>query len=549
MHNPNPPAAQMPQRGLAYKWKVLISVIFGIFMVILDGTVVNVALQTLREEFNVSLADAQWIISIYILALGVTTPLSGFLADRFGIKRVYITGLALFVCGSLLCGLAPTLGLLIAARVLQGIGGGLAQPLGPALLYRAFAPQEQGVALGYFGIALVVAPALGPIVGGLLVQDGLWRAIFFINVPIGIVGVALATRFLRHQPPERRPTLDPLGIATSVVAFGALLYAASNAADLGWTSSTILIWFAIGVLSLLAFVAVELFVAREPLLDLRLFRSRQFALATVVGYVTVLGLFGAEFMMPLYLQVLRGRTPLETGLLLLPLAITSGVTMPLAGRIYDRIGPRALVTLGFGLLLINTWQLAQIQALTPTATIMGLLALRGVAIGLIVQTTFTTALGAVPLPLLPRGSALVNSTRFVVQSIGVAVLASVLVSTLSPATQAFENQAQAQLAGQSSAAITTTQFGLCETPGVPPSVNLPPAARQAPPAAQAQITAAVERACQENLVGFERAYKLTFYVALIALVLAVFLPGWPLKWAGRGAASAGLAQKTPSAVP
>jgi DHA2 family multidrug resistance protein len=549
MNNPTTRAGWAPQRGLAYKWKVLIAVIFGIFMVILDGTVVNVALQTLREEFNVALADAQWIISIYILALGVTTPLSGFLADRFGIKQVYIAGQALFVCGSLLCGLAPTLALLIAARVIQGIGGGLAQPLGPALLYRAFPPEEQGVALGYFGIALVVAPALGPILGGLLVQHGLWRAIFFINVPIGIVGVGLATRFLRRQPPERRPTLDPLGIATAVLAFGALLYAASNAANLGWTSSTIVIWFAVGVLSLLAFIAVELFVAKEPLLELRLFRSRQFALATVVGYVTVLGLFGAEFLMPLYLQALRGRTPLETGLLLLPLALTSGVTLPLAGRIYDRIGPRALVTLGFGLLLINTWQLAQIQALTPLATIMELLALRGVAIGLIVQTTFTTALGAVPLPLLPRGSALVNSTRFVVQSIGVAVLATVLVSAISPATQAFEDQAQAQLTAQGAAAIAAAPFGLCETPGVPPSFNIPPVARQTPPAAQAQSMAAVERACQENLAGFERAYKLTFYAALIALALAVFLPGWPLKWAGRGAAAAALAQKTPSPAP
>jgi multidrug resistance protein len=257
VNNPNPLVGRTLERRLAYKWKVLISVVFGIFMVILDGTVVNVALQTLREEFNVSLADAQWIISIYILALGVTTPLSGFLADRFGIKKVYIAGLALFVCGSLLCGLAPTLGLLIAARVLQGIGGGLAQPLGPALLYRAFPPQEQGVALGYFGIALVVAPAFGPVLGGLLVQHGLWRAIFFINVPIGIIGVALATRFLRHQPPERRPTLDPLGIATAVLAFGALLYAASNAADLGWAAAT-------GTLAPLAWVLFAIIVAWTP---------------------------------------------------------------------------------------------------------------------------------------------------------------------------------------------------------------------------------------------------------------------------------------------
>jgi EmrB/QacA subfamily drug resistance transporter len=182
--------------GLEQKWKVLISVMFGVFMVILDSTVVNIAFPTLRREFGASLADAQWVLSIYVLALGVTTPVSGYLADRFGIKRVYVLGIGIFAFGSLLCGLSPSLGLLIVARALQGFGGGIALPLGPAQLYRAFPPKEQGTALGIFGIALVVAPALGPILGGWLVDLNIWRAIFFINVPIGILGVFLGSRFL-----------------------------------------------------------------------------------------------------------------------------------------------------------------------------------------------------------------------------------------------------------------------------------------------------------------------------------------------------------------
>src|SRR5438874_330082 len=210
-------------------------------MIILDSTVVNVAFQTLRREFGAALTSAQWVISLYLLALGITTPLSGFLGDRFGIKRIYILGLTFFVVGSLLCGLAPTLLLLIIARAIQGIGGGMAQPLGPALLYRAFPPKEQGTALGFFGIALVVAPALG------------------------------------------------------------------------------------------------------PMLNLRLFQNRTFLNATVVGYVTVLALFGAEFLMPVYLQALRGRTALQTGLILLALAVTAGIAMPVSGRIYDKVGPRPLV--------------------------------------------------------------------------------------------------------------------------------------------------------------------------------------------------------------
>lgn len=517
------------ERGLAYKWKVLISIIFGIFMIILDSTVVNVALQRLRGEFGVSLSQVQWVISAYVLALGIATPLSGYLADRFGIRRMYLSGLALFTLGSVLCGLAPSFELLVAARVLQGLGGGMAQPLGPALLYSTFPPSEQGTALGFFGIALVVAPALGPILGGALVQADLWRGIFFINLPIGLLGLFLAGRFLRERTAARPPRLDLLGALLSVVAFGALLYGASTAGSAGWGAPDVRAAFAIGALGMAAFVFVELFVAKEPLLELRLFRSARFSLASVLGWVTVMALFGAEFLMPLYQQVLRGRSALETGLLLLPLAVAAGIVTPIAGRIYDRVGPRPLVTLGFLLLLVNTWQLRQISALTPERDIALLLALRGTAFGLVVQTTFTTALGAVPIPLLQRGSALVNGMRSIVQAISVALLSTVLSGALSPATLQLQAQAQAiEPAGG------TASFGLCETPGAPADQNLPPQARQAPPAARAQIEAGVAQACQEYLQGFRDTYTLTFGFALLALLLGLFMPGWPFGWAGRG---------------
>jgi DHA2 family multidrug resistance protein len=525
--------------GLEYKWKVLISVIFGIFMIILDSTVVNVAFQTLRREFGAPLNDAQWVLSIYVLALGITTPLSGFLADRFGLKQVYIAGLALFTLSSVLCGLAPSLIWLVAARALQGIGGGMAQPLGPALLYRTFPPSEQGMALGFFGIALVAAPALGPLLGGLLVDADLWRWIFFINLPIGMLGVTLANIFLRNEKRDRKPALDPLGLVLSVIGFGAVLFGATRAADLGWGSPTVLTAFGVGVAALVAFAAVELFVASEPLLELRLFGNKTFLTASLIGYVSVLALFGAEFLMPVYLQALRGRTAFETGLLLLPLAFASGIAAPLAGRLYDRIGPRPLVVTGFALLVINTWQLAQIKGDTSIWFIGMLLALRGLALGLTIQTTFATALGSVPLRQLPRGSSLINGTRFVVQSLGVAILATVLASALSPAVKAQGDQAQASADAASTG--SRERFGLCETPGVATGENIPPAARaelerlpaQAQAQARTEIIGGIETACAENLVGFERTYQVTFYAALLALTISLFLPGWPGAWAGR----------------
>ena len=496
-------------------------------MVILDTTVVNVAFQTLRSEFGASLNDSQWIISVYVLALGISTPLAGYLADRFGIKQIYLTGLSVFALGSLVCGFSPSLGVLIAARALQGIGGGIALPLGTALLLRTFPPAEQGVALGVFGVAALVAPAVGPILGGFLVDQNLWRFIFFINPPIGVLGIFLGSRFLPNIQVTRKPSFDFLGLVTEVIGFGSVLYAASIAASQGWTSPSVLVWFGVGAAGLVAFALVELFVAKEPLLDLRQFRSRTFLNASVLGYVSVVALFGAEFLMPVYLQALRGKTALQTGLILLPLALTGGVSAIIAGRLYDKIGPRMLLGFGYLVLIVNTWQLSQLKGDTSQTWIMLLLALRGLALGFTVQTTFVTALSVVPVRAIARGSALVNATRQVVQSIGVAVLATVLASTLTPQITAMQQQfldAPRQV-GQAPIAV-------CAAPAAN-SGGVSVAAAGAQGAIPPQALQMIAEACKENIAGFEKAYTITFYAAIVALVLGLMLPGWPAPWAGR----------------
>jgi EmrB/QacA subfamily drug resistance transporter len=523
-------------RGLEQKWKILITLIFGIFMIILDSTIVNIAFPTLRLAYGASLANAQWVISIYVLALGISTPVSGFLGDRFDIKRVYLFGLAVFTLGSFLCGLAPNLGLLIVFRALQGIGGGISQPLGAAQLYRAFPPKEQGVAFGIFGIALVVAPALGPILGGWLVGINLWRAIFFVNVPIGIVGVSLGTRFLVDYKTGRRPLFDPLGLLTALIGFGAVLYAASIAENYGWTGLVTILVLVLGMAVLVLHAFYELRIAKEPMTTLRLFLNPTFLTASLVGYVATLALFGAEFLMPLYLQSFRGRTALEAGFILLGVAATSAFATPLAGRLFDKIGPRTIMVVGFIILCINTWQLSLLTATTSIPFIFFLLALRGLAVGMTLQTSYVTALGSVPLDLLPRGSSLLNSTRFVVQAISVATLATILVGFISPSIKSQMDQLQ------ESQTSLTTPFGVCETPGVSAENNLPPGTStslaalpaQAATAARARIVSELKQACDQSMQGFEAAYRLTFYSSIGALLLALFLPGWPGKWAGRG---------------
>jgi EmrB/QacA subfamily drug resistance transporter len=455
----------------AYKWKLLVSVIFGIFMSTLDTTAVNVAFPTLRAALGASLNEAQWIVSVYVLALGIATPVAGFLADRFGIKRVYVTGLVIFVVGSLAAGMAPSLGTLVVARAVKGIGGGIAMPCATAMLFRAFPRTEIGFALGVFGVALLFAPALGPVLAGWLIDLGQWRWIFFINVPIGLLGIALASRWLREQRAERTPRLDAWSVTSIIAAatgFGAILYGASVVNVYGWWSRQVTASLIGGALSLAALVAIELR-APDPLLDVALFRRRTFLVATLVGYVTVIAFFGAEFLLPLYLQALRGRSALDAGLALLPLALGAGVTMPIAGRIYDRLGPRPLVVIGFTLLLYNTWSLAHLTASTSYRYILAQMALRGLALGLAVQTPFTAALASVSSDAVPRASSLVISTRLAMQAIGVAVLATLVAGAL--------------------------------------------------PLGEAGV----------NLDGFARAYELTFALSVIALFLGLLLPGWPDK--------------------
>jgi EmrB/QacA subfamily drug resistance transporter len=460
------------------KWKVLAALVLGLTMVVLDATVVNVALRTMQREFGASVSDVQWIVSVYVMALGIATPVSAFLADRIGGKRVFLVAIGTFGLGSLLCGISPNLGSLVAARALQGIGGGLAVSVGIALLYAAFSEGERGKAFGVFAVALVVAPALGPIFGGWLADAGRWRWIFFFNVPIAAAGVLLGSRWLQDTESTRKLRLDRVGLIASTIGFGAVLYAASVEANFGWSSSQVLTALGVGGAALLFFAVWELLVAADPLLDLRLFREPVFSLGTVIGWVSVVALFGAEFLLPLYLQVLRGKTALEAGVILLPLAAASAVAAPVAGLLYDRLGPRLISVVGFGLLAVNAWQLSQLNMSTSVAWVEVLLVIRGLAVGLTIQTTLTVALSVVPPRQTTQASATINATRNVVQSLGVAVLATVLASAIS------------------------------SVPGGPYS-----------PAFAAHYVS-----------GLGDAYRLTLWASLVAAALAIALPGWPLRW-------------------
>lgn len=499
------------------KWKVLFSVIFGTFMVILDSTAVNVAIPTLQKVFGsggqrASVDSVDGVLTAYVLALGIITPLAGYLSERFGIKRMYLTSLGLFVLGSTLCSFAPSLPFLIAFRALQGLGGGMLGPLGISLLFSAFPEKERGLAFGVYGIPLVVAPASGPVLGGYFVQYVDWRYIFLINIPIGIAGIILGYFWLREQKRGAAARLDIPGVILSTISFGTLLYAIQRGSSEGWGSPRIVALLTIGVIGLASLAIVELR-SREPLLDLRLFKKRTFAFANIVGWVSTIALFGAEFLLPIYLQSLRGLTPLQAGLLVLPLAISSGIVVPIAGILYNRIGGRWLIAAGSILLAVNTWEFANLTVNTSYPLVMVIVAIRGVALGLVLQTTLTTALTGLQNAQLPRASSLLNATRNVFQSFGIAMLGAILTNQVT----AYNTTTTSDIAnpGTSLGQQFIHMVQQLQQQGLP--------AATAAKAAMGKLTGEL---FPLNFVhALNDAYFVTFWLAVATIFLAFTLPG------------------------
>ncbi len=421
-------SAQVARQGLSYKWIVAIVVILGAFMSVLDQTVVNIAIPSLQNAFGADIHTVQWVVTAYLLTQGAMTPTAPYLANNFGIKRSYILSLIAFTLGSLLCGLSWSLPLLILFRVLQGLGGAILLPLSFTMIFREFPPEERGLALGTLGVPTLLAPALGPILGGYLVTFVSWRVIFFINIPIGIVAMILAALFLREARAEERSRFDLPGFITAAYGLAALLYAFSESTTSGWGSTKVLGFLLSGALSLIAFIAIEITKANrgvQPLLDLRLFANRSFAAGNIGLVFVIFGLFGSFFLLPIYLQVLRGQSAFQAGLILLPQALAAMVSVILGGRLVDRIGVRAVVIPGLLLLAFADWQLTFITLNSPFWWLQMLLVLLGLALGLTGQPLVVAALADIrEAQQIAEASTITTVTRSVGASMGIAILAT-----------------------------------------------------------------------------------------------------------------------------
>lgn len=414
---------------LGYKWIVASVVIIGVFMSILDQTIVNIAIPRLQATFGADIHSVQWVLTAYILTQGVVTPTAAYFSDRLGIKRFYVISLVAFTAGSALCGIAWNLPVLILFRVLQGAGGAALFPLSITMLFREFPPQERGAAMGAFGLPALLAPALGPTLGGYIVTYAGWPLIFYINVPVGIIAVILTIIFIRDAQPEGRARFDFTGFFFAALGLSTTLYALSSASTDGWSSTTVLGFLFVGVCSLAIFTAVEIIIANrggQPLLDLRLFANGPFRSSMIANLFVIFSLFGGLFLLPIYLQNIRGQSAFQSGLILLPQALASMVSVIIGGRLVDRFSVRTVMIPGLLILAFATWQLSYITIYSPFLWIQGMLILRGLALGLTIQPLTVAMLAEVPPRQLAQASSLSTVARAVSSSLGIAVLATLV---------------------------------------------------------------------------------------------------------------------------
>jgi MFS transporter, DHA2 family, multidrug resistance protein len=519
----NPPIGAMPGAlapsvprtgwlGLEYKWLVLIAMLPGFTVFLLDVTIVNVALARLGAVFDVNYATVQWVITAYSLASGMATPMASFMEQRFTMKRIWVGALAAFTASSVLCGLAPSFWVLVVGRVIQGFAGGMMLPMAISTLFQVFPPSQRGQAMGFFAIPMVAGPALGPTIGGYIVTNWDWRLVFFVNLPIGVAAVLLGILALHPGKPRLGIRFDTIGAILSSLGFGLTLYGLSRVNADGWDSLSVRGFIAVGLSCLLAFILYELR-REDPLLNVRLFGRFQFFIANVVGWVSTIALFGAEFMLPLYLQNLRDMSAVDTGLLLMPQGLSVAFAGPIAGRLVDRIGARWVSMFGFALLAINTWQMSQITMTTSFDTLKILLVIRGLALGCTMQPTQLSAMAVVPAQLRTNASSLNNAMRNVFQSFGVAMLSTVVTTQSTVhATVLSWGVRPDTMSGQAMPQLTAT---LQQSGGLSGVV-----------ANAAAMAMMMRHIAQEAAVlAFGDAYRITFFAAVVAFFLATMLPG------------------------
>jgi DHA2 family multidrug resistance protein len=413
----------------SYRWWVLINVMIGTFIAVLDATIVNVGLPKITASFGTSVDKVEWVLTAYLLVFGIMLPASGWVADHYGYKKTYFAALFFFTLGSFLCGVAWNEDALIFFRIIQGIGAGLMMPVGMAIVLREFPPEKRGVALGFWSIAAAASVSFGPLVGGYLIDNIGWHAIFDVNVPIGILAMLATLIIQREYKTEKVRSFDFVGFLSMTVFLTALLLALSegNAAwnTGGWTSGFMLICFAISLFGLIVFL-INATLVEHPFIELALFKNFNFAVTNAVLFIFGISMFGSTFLLPLYLQNSLGYTAVQAGIVFLPVGLLQGIIAPISGLLSDKVNAKIPAIIGIVLLAISLYLNNFLSLFSMHRQIMLPLYIRGFSMGLLFTPLSTLALGDIPRQKIAQASGLFNVIRQVGGSFGVAIFGALL---------------------------------------------------------------------------------------------------------------------------
>lgn len=416
--------------------KILAALLFGMFIAILNQTLLNVALPKINTEFNISASTGQWLMTGFMLVNGILIPITAYLFNKYSYRKLFLVALVLFTIGSLICAISMNFPIMMVGRVLQAIGAGVLMPLGSIVIITIYPPEKRGAAMGTMGIAMILAPAIGPTLSGYIVQNYHWNVMFYGMFIIGILAILVGFVWFKLYQYATNPKADIPGIIFSTIGFGALLYGFSEAGNKGWGSVEIETMFAIGIIFIILFVIRELRM-KAPMLNLEVLKFPTFTLTTVINMVVMLSLYGGMILLPIYLQNLRGFSALDSGLLLLPGSLIMGLLGPFAGKLLDTIGLKPLAIFGIAVMTYATWELTKLNMDTPYMTIMGIYVLRSFGMAFIMMPMVTAAINALPGRLASHGNAFLNTMRQLAGSIGTAILVTVMTTQTTQHLSAF----------------------------------------------------------------------------------------------------------------
>jgi len=420
------PAQSQSSEQLSFSiGKVLTVLLLGMFVSILNQTLINVALPALMADFNVTTSTAQWLSTGFMLVNGILIPISAYLVDTFTYRKLFIFSMVFFTIGSVICAISGNFPIMMVGRVVQAVGAGILMPLGMNIFMTIFPPEKRGAAMGLMGIAMILAPAIGPTVTGYVVQNYTWHILFYAMAIIGVMTIMLSLSWFKISRNRTFPSLDIWGIVSSSIGFGTLLYGFSEAGNKGWDSAEVVISLITAFVSLSLFVWREL-TAKQPLINLRVFKNFGFSYTLLINLIVTTALFGGMILLPLYLQNIRGFTPIEAGLLLLPGSLIMGALGPVTGKLFDKYGIRPLAIFGLLIMTYTTYEFTKLSIDTPYLKIMFFYTVRSFGMSFIMMPIMTAGLNKLPVKLISHGTATQNTLRQVAGSVGTAILVTIM---------------------------------------------------------------------------------------------------------------------------